>query len=378
MITLQSPGEYEDAAPLINFYIQQGRNQINLDPSEGPFYIASNIELTNGTWLTSNFAFPKIRGIGSERRYRSGEKALLRRHPGRNTMLITNGSNIKVTNLCFDYNFRNGWETFIRPISHATLSGMTQRTVNKVLYEDLDFVDYMYGVREKDVTQDSWSIVLTNNRSDIMTNLTIRRCANKTPGFQLTAGGAGPGINRMLIEDCYCTEGRANSIAISMKYSGGGEAGEGDLSTHQNITIRNNRIWNSPSSGIFIGQDGNEPDKEVNLRNILIENNYVDMRTRGAFARCVLAKTGTDPSSVCENLVVRYNRLDVSRNIAYDPNNFPRWITATAPVGNTLSEIYHYGNQLIGTGGQNTFQNFLVNQNSPPASPLPEPELPLP
>lgn len=379
MITLKSPGETEDAGDLLNFHIQRGRNRINLDPREGPFYIASNVELTDGTWLTSNFAFPSIRGANSERRYLSTDRALLRRHPGRARMLITNGSHVKVTNLTLDYNMRNGWEWFVRPISHATVSGMTPRPLNKILYEDLDFVDYFHGFRIRNeapnTTYDSWSIVFTHDRPEPATNFTVRRCANKAPGMQLTGGGASVGYDRVLIEDCFCVRGAANSIALSMKYGADPDAGFDGASTLQNIIIRRNRIYEMSSIGIFVGQDGNEEGKRVNLRNILIEHNLIDMRREGQFNRCVQIKVGTDSASTCENLVIRFNIFDVTRNLAFDATNAPRWISAFAPVGNSLSEIYHYNNQNIGAGGQNTIQNFLVNEQSPPASPNPFPEL---
>jgi hypothetical protein len=384
MITIKSLGDYEDSGDLLNYHIQRGQNRINLDTSNGPFYIASDVELTDNTWLTSNYAFPNVYGAGDVRQYSSTERALLRRHPGRARMLITNGSNVKVTNLTFDYNMRNSWEWFIRPISHATTSGMTPRPLSKVLYEDLDFVDYFHGFRIRseapNTNLDSWSIVFTHNRSEPATDFVVRRCANKSPGMQLTSGGAGVGYNRVLIEDCYCVRGAANSIALTMKYGSDPDSVADGASTLQNVTIRRNRIYEMTSIGIFVGQDGNDEGKVVNLKNILIEDNDIDMRREGQFNSCVRIKIGSDSASTCENLVIRNNRFDVNRNLAFDSGNRPRWINASAAEGNTVSEILHYGNQNIGNigaGGQNTIANFVTNLTSPPSSPEPKPELPV-
>jgi hypothetical protein len=346
MIILKSPGVGQDAGSLIQFHLNAGRKLIVLDGSEGPFDILTPVQINqDGVTLTSGWRLPQIAGVGAGVEIRREFEPILRRNPTNTNTIFINGSNIRISGLTLDYHMKTGWAGYARLISHALTEAITPRPLNGNIYEHLTFIDTYYGkwVRGSIGSNDAWAVVWTHRHSDGINNMIVRNCRSVTPGYQLTAGGAGFGVNGILIENNYIINGIANSMAVSMKYADEEVADVGGMI--QNITIRNNRTYETRSNGVFVGMDGDEPDKFVNLQNVLIENNEIWVSDENQFGSGVRVQLGTDTNSTSENITIRNNYINVTRN-----TQSPRFITGRAPTTSPKAEISYYNNQFVGSG----------------------------
>jgi hypothetical protein len=376
MIILKSPGIGQDAGALLNFHIAAGRRLIVLDGSDGPFDILTPVEVKSDVTLTSAFRIPEIAGVKDSVMFRREFPPIVRRNPSIRQMFCLNGQNISVSGLMVDFNMDNGWMRWSRPFSFNTPGSIVGQPIGNIKLEHLVFFDSRDAWLNRTSPNDAWSIALTHDRAEPLDGFVVRNCINASAGFQLVSGGAGIGTKNVLIEKNLITRGRANSIAISMRF-GSTTDEDGDPidpddddidtpNTHENVTVRYNRIYESHSSGVFVGQDANVAGKIVNLKNIFIHDNEIRMgqRTKPA-AKSVLIKIGTDPVSVGENIRIFNNIMDATKN-----TNSPRWIAANAPTGNTKSEIFYWNNTFIGSAVNSISENFTVNSQLPPVGSL--------
>jgi hypothetical protein len=167
-------------------------------------------------------------------------------------------------------------------------------------YEDLTIIDSYSGPTFRDFDDpnqviDSWAIVFSHRHEAGVTNHTVRNCYDLARGAVLVSGGSGPGINGLLIENNYCTFGNPEGITLVSRHGVAGvQDVPGDTATLQNITIRNNTIWDFSGLGIHVGQDTSIFPLEVNLRNILVEGNWVTINAfrENNFPNCVTFKAG--------------------------------------------------------------------------------------
>jgi hypothetical protein len=364
MIILKSVGVDQDSGALINFHLNAGRKTIVLDGSNGPFDILTPIEISDDNiTITSGWRLPQIAGIKSGLEIRREFEPILRKNPDFSTMINVNGSGITISGLTLDYFMKTGWINNRRIISHTfDPAQITPRPLNGNVYEYLTFIDTYYAIIDratKTGTKDIWGIVWTHRHEDGINNMTVRNCRSVTPGYQLTAGGAGFGVNGILIEDNYISNGVANSIAVTMKFAD--EELEDSGGIIQNVTIRNNRTYEVNGNGIFVGMDGNDPDKFVNLKSILIENNEIWISNEKQFGTGVRIKLGSDSQSTGEDIVIRNNYINATRN-----TQSPRFISARAEDFSPKAEISYYNNTFIGTAATVFNGDWTQINTSPP------------
>lgn len=234
--------------------------------------------------------------------------ATIRKAVGNRRAFLINSSDVLMSQLRLDFNLSSGWEGFSSLVTFDIPNGdgQTQNALARTKLYGLDFIDSA-GEVERSGSGDVWGIVWTNAATSGVQNAEVIGCRMLATNRQLTAGGAGGGVNGCEIAYCYVNQGQSNAISVSNRFNDGTE----DDDALSSINIHHNVIIGYHGSGIFVGRDGNDdPDLDVSVSNITIADNYIEARPTGAaFPRGILVKSGTSALSTWSNVSVLRNKI---------------------------------------------------------------------
>lgn len=269
--------------------------------------------------------------------------ATIKRSPGNSRAIVLNASGIRIHNLICDFNTANGWQPYASFFNFNIPAGdsQTQNVVSGTRIIGVDFVDSEGSVPG---SNDSWGIVFTNGAAAGIQDTKIIGCRMLASNRQLTAGGAGGGVNGCEIAFNFVRNGRSNAIAVSNKFNDGTEA-EDENEILSNINIHHNVLIGGCCNGVFVGRDGNDdPDIKVSMANIRIADNYMQLRqTPTTFGKGILIKSGTSNLSTWTNVSILRNKIVNSKSTVLTVRLLDLQGPPTGPAEVTIEDNQFFG-----------------------------------